>query len=57
MSLLAGESDFGVTLEPFFAYGGDFDATLGALCDHFWQLRAALGALWGHCGSTCGMWG
>ena len=48
---MAGESDFGVTLEPFFAYDDDFVATLGSLCGHFWHL-ARLG---GHFGVTLGL--
>ena len=47
---MAGESAFGVTLEPFFAYDDDFVATLGSLCGHFWHL----GLLWGHFGVTLG---
>ena len=43
-----------VTLESFFAYDGDFVATMGALGGHFWYLRTALGALWGHFGVTWG---
>ena len=46
MSLLACEGDFGVTLESLFAYDGDFVATLGLFCGHYWHLRAALRALW-----------
>ena len=46
MSLLACEGDFGVTSESLFAYYGDFVATLGTFCGHYWHLRAASGALW-----------
>ena len=50
MSLLACEGDFGLTLEPFFAYDDDFVATLGSLL----AFRAALRALWRHFGFTLG---
>ena len=33
-------------MESFFAYDGDFVAAWGSVCEHFWQLRAALEALW-----------
>ena len=70
-SLLVYEDDFGAilrslrhhfwhvkaTLESLFAYDDDFVATLGSLCGQFSHLRAALGTLWGHFGSTCGIWG
>ena len=70
-SHLAYEDDFGAilrslrhhfwhvkaTLESIFAYDDDFVATLGSLCGQFSHLRAALGTLWGHFGSTCGIWG
>ena len=49
-SLSACEGDFGVTLEPFFAYDDDFVATLGSLL----AFRAALGPLWRHFGVTLG---
>ena len=42
-SLLACEGGFGVTLEFFFVYDGDFVAALVSLGGHFWHLRAALG--------------
>ena len=47
---MAGESDFGVTLEPFFAYDDDFGVTLWSLL----HLNAALRALWRHVGFTLG---
>ena len=56
-SLLACEGDFGVTLELLFAYDNDFVATLGSFCCHYWHLRAALRALWGYFGSSCGIRG
>ena len=34
------------TLGSLFVYDGDFVATLGSLGDHFWHLRAALGAVY-----------
>ena len=51
---MARESDFGATLELFFAYDGVLVATMAALGSHFWHLRTALGALWGHFGVTWG---
>ena len=43
---MACEDDFEVTLGLLFVYDGDFVATLGSFCGHYWHLRAALGALW-----------
>ena len=43
---MACEGEFGVTLESLFAYDGNFVATLGSFCGHYWHLRAALGTLW-----------
>ena len=51
---MARESDFGATLESFFAYDDDVVATLEALNSHFWHLRTALGALWADFGVTWG---
>ena len=51
---MACEGDFGVTLESLFAYDGDFVATLGSFCGHYWHLRAALGTLWVTLGVTLG---
>ena len=52
---MSRESDFGATLELFFAYDGALVATMAALGSHFWHLRTALGALWGHFGVTWGV--
>ena len=48
---------FGITLEEPFAPDGDLVETLGSFCGQDWHLRAALGALWGYFGITCGIWG
>ena len=48
---------FGITLEELFAPDGDRVETWGSFCGQDWHLRAALGALWGYFGSTCGIWG
>ena len=45
----------------FFAYDGDFLATLGTQGDHVLLFEGGfgdtLGSLWGYLGSTCGIWG
>ena len=48
---------FGITLEEPFAPDGDLVETLGSFCGQDWHLKAALGALWGYFGITCGTWG
>ena len=41
-------------MESLFAYDGDFVATLGSFCSHYWHLRAALGTPWVTLGVTLG---
>ena len=50
---MACEDYPGVTLESYFAYDGDFVATLRTLGGHFGHLRAA----WGHLRVTLGLLG